>query len=234
MKIYLGIPSYNQMLEAKAVEAIWFAGGQGVAQYKCESVSLLAYGFNRLWCNALNARKNGITHFLLLHSDVIPYDAKNWVNILKAEMLEKEADVMSVVVPIKSPQGLTSTAYDMSCEENPWAVQRLTMSQVMALPETFTHLGLLINTGCLLVDITKPWAEKICFTVNDKIVRLEDGSFMAQNEPEDWNFSRQVSQYGGSIWATRKVVVAHMGRADYMNDDAWGSETTDPLWKGIQ
>lgn len=221
------------MLEAKAFEAVYFAGNQGVAQYKCESISLLAYGFNRLWCNALNARKNGITHFLLLHSDVIPYDAKNWVNILKAEMLGKEADVMSVVVPIKSPQGLTSTGYEEGKPED-WAVKRLTMTEIMELPPTFTSNKLLVNTGCMLVDITKSWAEEICFTVNDRIVKNENGEFVARNEPEDWHFSKQVRNFGGSVWATRKVIVAHMGRADYMNDDAWGSETSDPLWKGIK
>lgn len=233
MKIYLGIPSYNGMLEAKALEAIYFAGPQGVTQYKCESLSLLAYGFNRLYCNALNMRNtHGITHFLLLHSDIIPDDPKTWITDLISEMEKYGADILSAVVPLKGPTGLTSTALDMACDENPWAVKRYSMKEIMELPETFTHEKLLINSGCLLIDLRKPWVEQVFFTIRDRITKKSDGDFMAHVESEDWGFSKQARVCGAKIYATRKVKLAHMGRADYMNDTVWGEET-DPLWKSL-
>jgi hypothetical protein len=233
-KIYLAVPSYNNMLELKAFESILFAGRQGVVGFKSIGGSLLSYVFNQLWCDALNQRKKGITHFLMLHADVIPQDTKNWINILKAEMVEHDADVMSVVVPIKSPQGMTSTALDKGCDENPWATKRYSMTEIMEMPETFTSPDLLINTGCFLADITKSWAENIHFEVNDKIIKKPDGDFLAWVEPEDWNFSKQIKGYGGKIYATRKVEVAHLGRADYYNAEAWGQEKDDPVWRSTQ
>lgn len=233
MKIYLGIPTYNRLVEAKAFESIFFAGKQGVAHYKCESLSLLAYSFNRLYCYALNMRKShGITHFLLLHADIVPVDPQTWVNTLKEEMLAHDADILSAVVPLKGPTGVTSTAIDKACEENPWAVRRYTMKEVMELPETFTDPALLVNSGCMLIDITKDWADKLYFTINDKITQKPDGTFMAHVESEDWGFSRQARKLGAKLYATRKIELSHVGSNDFMNNSGWGSEDIDPFWKG--
>jgi predicted O-methyltransferase YrrM len=192
-------------------------------------LSLLAYGFNRLYCNALNQRKNGITHFLLLHADVIPADPKTWVTTMMEEMERVGADILSAVVPLKGPTGLTSTALDKACLENKWAVQRLSMTEIMSRPETFTDPALLINTGCLLIDIRTSWAGEMCFTIKDMIAVNLDGEFSAQVESEDWGFSRRARQYGAKIWATRKLKLTHIGRAEFTNWDVWGEET-DPLW----
>jgi len=60
---------------------------------------------------------------------------------------------------------------------------------------------------------------------------VEKGLYKAKTQSEDWHFSKQVRALGGSVWATRKVAVGHIGRADYMNNAVWGTEETDPTWK---
>jgi hypothetical protein len=103
--------------------------------------SLLAHGFNMLWTHALARRRShGITHFLMLHADVLPADA-DWVSQLHGEMERVGATILSAVIPMKGRRGLTSTAL-----EGP-PFRRLTMTEIMARPETFTDPGLLVNTG---------------------------------------------------------------------------------------
>ena len=62
------------------------------------------------------------------------------------------------------------------------------MTEAMARPETFTAPDLLVNTGLLLVDLRAPWVEEICFTVTDRIQKLEDGSYAVHVLGEDYGF----------------------------------------------
>ena len=74
-----------------------------------------------------------------------------------------------------------------------------------------TDRELLINTGCLLVDLRKPWVFdcdedgylKAFFTVKDRVKYevLEDGDckFTRYVQPEDWLFSRMVARLGGKV-----------------------------------
>jgi hypothetical protein len=187
--------------------------------------SLLAMNFNALWCDMLNLREEGrVTHFLLLHADVVP-ETPQWLPRLLAEMQRVGADALSVIIPIKTEAGYTSTARDT----DPWRPQRYTMHEIMAKPETWTAPDLLANTGCLLVDVREPWVEGICFTIRDKIHRGPDGKWIQQTQPEDWDFSRQVRARGRSLWVTRTVAVRHMGNYPYPNDRAWGTESHDAL-----
>src|SRR5438034_6910050 len=74
-----------------------------------ETNSLLAGNCNVHWCEALNLREqNELKWFAMLHSDVIP--EAFWLDKLIAEAEKHQADMMSAVVPIKTDQGLTSTA----------------------------------------------------------------------------------------------------------------------------
>lgn len=115
--------------------------------------SLLTLTFNQLFCDALNLRdKEEFTHFAMLHNDVVP--CQNWIDILMDELVQHELDVIAAVIPLKDSRGLTSTATDKL--ENPWAVRRLSMTEVMQYPPTFTAQdvphrepgsALLLNTG---------------------------------------------------------------------------------------
>src|SRR5215469_17754996 len=57
--------------------------------------SLLASCFNKAWCAALNLQREGedITHFAMLHDDVVPEDG--WLEQLLKDMKESDADLVS-------------------------------------------------------------------------------------------------------------------------------------------
>ena len=252
-KVFVGLPTYSS---TSVYDDAWLAFMAFASTQKEISImqsrsknSLLAFGFNHLWAEALARRRiNNVTHFAMVHSDVGP--GRFWVDTLWEEMVKTGADIVSTVIPIKSPQGLTSTG--VSNPADPWLVRRLTMAEIMELPETFCidHLRsaglakpddiMVVNTGCWLVDIRKPWVDAVdesgnlrCyFTIHDRVTQQEGGTYGVYVEPEDWNFSRMVlaTDPAAKIYATRKVRVMHKGEASYPNDTAWGEEKTDAIW----
>ena len=236
-KVFLALPSYDGHMEQGAFGPIAHSKAH-LAQPL--GSSLLCYTFNQLFCMALNMRSKGFTHWAILHADICPLQ-NDWLDTLRSEMERVGADVMSAVVPLKSNDGLTSTGlavqefyakrYGGVEELDPWAVKRLTMKEIYDLPETFTDENLVVNSGCMIVDITKPFAEKICFTIQDRIVRDENGEFKALVFSEDWSFSQQVRKLGGSIWATRKVGLYHVGKNCFFNTSVFGSCESDPKWE---
>ena len=183
--------------------------------------SLLPLSFNLLWSQALNARDGGeATHFAMLHDDVLP--AAGWLDALLHELEWLEADVVSAVVPIKDGRGLTSTALESG---DPWNPRRLTLREVFEREETFTEDGLLVNTGCWVCDLRRPWCERVWFKQQDRLVK-KDGKWWAETISEDWDFSRQVRALGGTLYATRKVQLDH-DRPEFTNKYPWGAWATD-------
>lgn len=182
-------------------------------------------------------REQGVTHFAMLHDDIQPADG--WIDTLLEEMNRVDADIISVVVPLKENSGLTSTAIDT----DPWRPRRLTMREVAKLPETFNgwdarnlglgsdHLSelwpcLLVNTGCWICKFTDEWAERAFFHVRDKIIRV-NGHFEPRVAPEDWEFSRWAHNEGLKVYATTKVHLTHSGTAQFQNWGSWGQETDE-------
>lgn len=187
------------------------------------SGSLLAHGFNQAWCLALNMREAGeITHFLLLHSDIVPVDT-DWFKQLYNIMRANQLDVLSTIVPLKSSKGLTSTAIE---GETVWSPRRLTMTEVMKMEETWTRPDLLFNSGLLLVNMASPKVTSLYFTINDRISK-QDGKWVTDVESEDWNFARQCKHLGLKFGVTRKVKVHHVGTMAYGNYERWGTWETD-------
>lgn len=170
-----------------------------------------------LYASALNARKDGITHFCLLHSDVVPDDG--WLDKLVALADMYKADVMSVILPIKDGRGLTSTAIET---EDKWHPHRLSLKEIYDKAATFTDEKILVNSGLMLIDIRKPWAEELCFRFEDSIVKDDKGMFQSQVCPEDWLFSRDAAARGARIYATREIKAIHVGQAHYSNAFVWG------------
>lgn len=196
--------------------------------------SILTLTFNTLLAQALNYRdRQGATHFAMLHNDVVPVEP-NWVDVLMEEMEKHDLDMISAVVPIKNEKGLTSTATDHM--GYPWGVRRLTMTEIMELPETFTAADvkhredgacLLLNTGCWLMRITEPWMAGLCFRQTDRIVWcMSENGWAAQSQSEDWDFSRQMAARGCRLGATRKVKLFHQC-PQFHNESAWGTEQVD-------
>ena len=202
--------------------------------------SLLPDAFNALLVAAMNMRKaHGITHFAMLHGDIVPQE--HWLDTLFDEMQAIEADAISAVVPIKTHQGITSTAigYDDTGKLK-W--DRLTLRDVQRFPETFTIADtpwpdkmLLINTGCLLIDLQKAWVKDWVlgggFRLESRIEEIEPGQYLATTSPEDWLMSYDLHRLGTKVAATRKVLLSHHGDFTYTNRAVWGtaeSEVTYP------
>ncbi|NQU20939.1 MAG: hypothetical protein HQ567_06615 [Candidatus Nealsonbacteria bacterium] len=198
----------------------------------------LARVFNTLWASALNLYDDGkVTHAAMLHSDIEPDPF--WVDLLMDEMNRLDADVVSAVIPICDPAGVTSTAIGNPGDK--WhPLRRLTMHEVMELPITFDNVGagypdnaLLINTGCWLADLRRPFwhthhdgVASIYFEQRDRLVRRND-QWEVERESEDWRLGRQLHELGCKVYATRAVRAVHHGEAGWSNWTAWGTEKTD-------
>lgn len=236
--VFVGIPSYDGNVNGSSLMSIQYASSRTPHMRAINTCSLLANGFNVLYCLALNNRTtNGLTHFCMLHADIVPID-HDWLDTMMDEMQQYGLKALSVAMPIKNEMGLTSTALDMSHDRDllpnhTWPARRLTIREISRMPETFTAADavkglawwkhtddptLLINTGLLLIDIRESWAEQLCFTINDSIVKLENGQFCAFVEPEDWNLSKQLKALGVPYGVTRKVRCNHVGSHYYAND----------------
>lgn len=224
--IFLAVPGYAP----QGAETVPIAGMQLMRVYPTGymklSRSLLANCFNMLLCTA---RENKADLFVMLHDDVVP-EPDGLVKLVE-ERAALGCDVLSAVVPIKNAEGMTSTAIGEPGDE--WArPRRLTMHEVMALPETFgiddVEPGkiLLVNTGCMVIDLHAPWIDDFYFTIRDRIATI-NGRLVSQVIPEDWGMSRFVHERGGTLRATRKVRLRHIGVQLYPNDQAWGSKQTD-------
>lgn len=189
--------------------------------------SLLNHCFNTLWSSALNCRDQfGVTHFAMIHSDIGP--SPWWLDTLLDELVRLDADVVSAVVPMKGPAGLTSTAVD---SDDPWEPRRLMMREVHKLPETFgpEDVGgpLLLNTGLWVCDLRKPWAEDVVFNSMERIIKKPDGEYEPQVISEDWLLSRRLNEFGCKLYATRRVAVEHEGTIEFTNTHPWGTESRD-------
>ena len=198
--LYIGIPSHSGTFDYRMDGALLSARTRfNPCFVRVNVVSLLCFNFNQMWAHALNLRAKGVTHFLLLHDDVVPVDGprgENWATMLMDELEANKLDVLSLVMPIKNESGKCST-----CLEHPQAVPRFRGGDDPALVDLDVFAGgvtwlsnscaerLLINTGCLLVDFRRPWVEEFAFQNHDRILRHGD-TFDAATDPEDWTMSR--------------------------------------------
>lgn len=221
MKVLIGVPTYDGNVNFNCVSALTKATQTVKFDRMFVKHSVLTKTFNMLWAHALNERANGLTHFAMLHADIAPEDW--WLDKMLRIMMKHGADVLSAVVPIKSHQGLTSTALETDDE---WACRRLTLREVYAMAPTFTDDGLLVNTGLMLVDMRKPWVEQVCFRFEDDVIK-RNGKWEAVSVSEDWCFSLMAKKYHARLFATREVALTHTGSATYPNTSAWGTAETD-------
>ena len=225
MKVGINIPTYDGSINFKTMSAVMMAAKTTRFSTSFFQSSLLAYSFNMMWARTLNERESqGVTHFLLLHADIVPENF--FLDKMMSIMQSKQADVLSVVSPIKNMTGLTSTAIE---SEDPWKPHRLTLREIYdpAMDETFTHPKLLVNSGCLLVDIRKPWVNHVKFSIQDLVRKNENGLFEATAFSEDWYFSREARFHQARIFATREVKIQHIGQMEFGNDHGWGKWDKD-------
>lgn len=205
---------------------------------RVEGHSMLNKSFNDLLCMAMNERSDyGWRYFVMHHSDI---EAEiGWLDKLMDEYHRVGADVLSAVMPIKDPRGVTSTGW----RNKAGVVTRVTMDELWGkepLPMTFCiddlsdqegdHL--LINTGLMVFDMeaswVEPWllAEGFCST--DKVFKDPvTGMFSASSFTEDWSFSEYCHAHDLKCMATKAVKCTHHGAAGYDNFRSWGEWKKD-------
>lgn len=248
--IYLGSLTHSGQLDFKMSRVFYsFASQERAIMSTIQQSSLLAAGCNHLWCDALNNReRHNLKWFVLLHADIAP---EQWFVDKMIDIAEKnDADLLSAVVPIKNMEGITSTA--LSGPDSFTRLTRLTMKQIQhpnfpktfdwwdafnalscKLPEDlrieFPEEGdvskkpfLLVNTGCMVCRLDRPWSHQAYFTINDRIVPGMGGTFKAEVEPEDWFFSRRVAELGGKVMATSEITLEHVGSMAFYSNRVWG------------
>ena len=202
--------------------------------------------FDHLWVEALNASEAGyITHFAMLHADVMP-DANDgepvWLDTLIEELDRLDLDMVSCLVPMKDFSGLTSSG--IGDPSNPWGpYRRFTMREVPNFPETFNaadvgYAGypLLHNTGCWVADLRRDVFHQVdeegtsrtYFGFPQRVHRQAmTGRWIVDRESEDWFFSRGLHSLNAKTAITRKVKLTHRGWAGYKNYDTWGTDEHD-------
>jgi len=226
-RVSIGIPVYDQKIDFRIKHAIDVASlKQKAFKLHFSRSGILPRAFNYLLADALNDRAEGATHFLLWHNDIVPLEP-GFLDKMLALMQTHQCDVLSVVSPIKDMRGLTTTALDTH-PENPHWVKRLTMKEIYeSYPPTWSDEKLLINTGLMLVNMTKPWVENICFNFQETIFKDMKGIYRAAGVSEDWLFSRQAKLLGAKLAVTREISIQHVGYTDFPNTSVWGQLETD-------
>lgn len=229
-RVCLGMPGYASVTGGAAKGFFACSARHAVSRQMRES-SLLAHNFNLLWCWALGEdRKAKVDYFAMIHSDIEPDGY--WLDTLIDELEARDLDVLGVVAPIKDVRGMTSIALGRA-DGYTWRPHcRLTMSEVMRLPETFTSadvsgLPILLNTGLWVCRFDARWARNVHFTINDRIVCDPDGDYIPEVEPEDWFFSRLLHEQGLKVGCTRKVQLGHRGGMVFGNRSGWGTSKYD-------
>ncbi len=230
--VFVGLPSYDGWHKSQALVGLMLPSMRARLHYELGFGSLLARTFNDLLCKGRNSRAQcPWTHWALHHADISV--GEMWLDVLIAEMARTGADILSAVVAIKDDRGLTSTG----TIQGDGSIRRLTRKECARLPETFSaadlpalgiHTELVVNTGLLLIDFTKPWSDEFHFNVGDGIRKNADGTFGALVLPEDWNFSHWANGRGLKVFATRKLHVQHWdGGQPYGSEPGAGDWETD-------
>ncbi|HEY2882013.1 MAG TPA: hypothetical protein VGJ15_06255 [Pirellulales bacterium] len=198
---------------------------------------ILSRTFNDLLCEALNHPAK-CTHFVMLHSDVIP--ERGWVSKLLAILHEKEADVITVVTPIKDHRGKTGVAIGYPDCAGP--MKTLSMREIHKLPETFNaadvgypDLPLLTGTCCWIADLRHPfWTDvdehgiaKFSFEVFSRRRRSSDGTWKGEYGGEDYLMGYAFHAAGIRRYVTRAVKADHIGDHKFTNRVPWGTLGSD-------
>jgi hypothetical protein len=210
---YVGIPTHAGMLESRQrLALLHFARDFPGNCVRVQSMSLLAMNFNCLLADALNMTAQGVTHFILLHDDIVP-QGEHWARDLMQELMAQKLDALAVHMPLRNRSGLTSTAIDDQPVPKQLRIEDLTGQTLTSLAEP----RLLINSGLLIIDLRRPWTREFHFQIHDDIVQNEQGIFEARCISEDWMMSRWLAKRKIPFGATGKIRALHCGRSEFPN-----------------
>lgn len=221
--VFLAVPTHDSRIWMKTVSSVIGALHSSMARVRYAPIggSAICTNFNALLAQCLNHNAKGqnrYTHFAMLHSDVAafpPDEFRSWLDGLICEIETYQLAAVSAAVRIKTDRrevaGETSTAIDRRGE-----VMRLTPEMIgeTLLSEAVPGGVLLINTGCLLLDLRHPAWEGFSFDFGDALA-IDGDELVAVNDPEDWRMSRWLANKGARYAATTKVKTLHFGGAEW-------------------
>lgn len=253
-KIFLGMPTRSGLVCAGSAQAAMVQVTRNrIALFRASQHTNLELNYNMLLCDALNLRDHdGVKWFAMLHDDIQPEPW--WLDTLIDEAETYSADIMSAHVPLKDPRQVSSTAMSDPCEE--WVTYtRLTLKQIhhpdfpatvdtgsaiaalRKLPAPFTmdcpaNSELLVNTGCMVMRVDRPWMNRICFHKKDTIIR-ENDRWIPMTWTEDWMLAQDLHDVGAQVMATRKVKLTHWdGRRNWPSEpDEYGQDVDESSLK---
>lgn len=249
-KVMIGIPMHKGEVCAVTMMSVSQAISQiNRVNFHLLGLSLLAKNFNLLFIHAIQSQCD---FFLLHHSDLgvqgcVANSHGSWLDLLVQRLLENKLAAISAIVPIKSPQGYTSSGLE-TVKNDPWSLRRLTIRECNTLPlecidrddvcnlfgvSGHTAGALLVNSGLLLMDIRNhggvyselKWPG---FNIVDFIEWNKSGRPSSYTIPEDWNFSAWMHENKLPYACTRELIVHHSGGAAFMNVGEWGEERDCP------
>ena len=212
----------------------------------CSMSSVINFNFNCAWTVAKNLKKKfPIQYFFMIHADVTCQPGA--VDIMVSELKRTGADRIHALMPFKDERCMSQVA--LGREDMPrdrvstgeWIPRRLTMSECLSLPKTFSAKDtdmpdrvLLADNGLWLCDFTKPWVDqmnpddiscKFHFFTRDGIFLQPDGNYKAELLGEDYAASYLLHDMGGKSVVTRKVFCQHWdGENAYPNNELWGKK----------
>lgn len=232
--VLVAVPTHGGVICDKLAGAMLQASMKGnLARLSTTNASVLTRNFNVNLAVALNNRDK-LTHLCIVHGD-IEILTHFWLDKMLDIMKANEADVLSVVSPLKTMEGFTTTGLEEAChgsEWPEWETRRLTLHEIYNdYPPTFTHPKILLNTGLMLIDLSKPWVEQCYFSFEDRIVKDKNGKFQVLSLSEDWIFSKMAKELGAKLFATREIAINHVGSMRFGNTEPWGSHKTDGVSK---
>ena len=243
-KVFIAVPIHKGEASCATSNAIVTAASSRADRtinYQILGLSLLARNFNTLFCNAYN---KGYDYIIYLHSDVgVHVDGNfvgSWGDLLVDRTKQLELAALSVVIPIKSQEGYTSAGIQLK-RGNPYSLRRITVKQLSRLPRDFISRedvckiygidpaeagAMLINTGCLCMDLKAGWAEARWpgFSIDDKIAWNKSGVPQAFTIPEDWNLSTWLFNKGWTYYNTKELGISHIGFTSFENRGEWGQD----------
>ena len=222
-KPFIGIPTHDNRICYETAMSL-YATGTDNAVVSIKGMSLLSCNFNVLLCDCLNqADREGITHFCLLHSDIVPR-TDGWLAKMLDIMRRDQLQILSVVSPIKAttPENEGAISCGLSSDTG---LDRLTLDRLKDLPATFGRpeckaaFGndrLVFNSGLLLVRLQGFDAEKCFFRMEDH-VRKVAGTYHVACLPEDWMFSAMAMRACYKYAVTTEIELTHYGTHGWSN-----------------
>lgn len=243
-RVFLAIPTHKGDICGPTLHAIQMAATSERIEVmsRLMGLSLLARNFNHLWSEAWN---DGYDYFLMLHSDLgVSWDGPgSWIEKLVDRLSNSRAAAISLVVPIKSVEGVTSLALQLQ-RGNSYTLRRVVVRELDKLPRDYISRGdlcqlfgvepeqagaMLINTGCLLMDLKNfAWRNWPGFGIEDRIAFNRDGRAESFTKSEDWRMSEWLFDAGWPYYATNELIANHLGCRVFCNRDQYGLDQ-DPV-----